>query len=431
MVVSAADAAHLLQRSGFRVDPVEHAAIRKLASRAAAVDRVCDISRNPAAVSPIPFTTPPDNYHAWKTMTYWWLERMRTSPTPIVEKMTLFWHGHFATGLDKVLDMGVMAEQHMTLREHALGDFHAMAQAISVDPAMLKYLDNWLNFTGKVQENFARELMELFTLGVGNYTQADVVSMARAWTGHSVDDSYRHYQFHPDWHDGGSKVLFGKTQSWDGPAALTEIIKGSKAVPSSKFIAAKVFSHLAYPIAPTSSIVTSLATTFRSSGWDILALVKAIFKSTAFWSSTARRALVRPPIEWFAGTLQATGLPASKIPVDTLVQAGQIPFLPPDVDGWGNNSYWLATSQLWGRSRWATDASAHAQLAGVLAGVDALTAKDAVQKAFDQFGVTAPSYYTRTALEACVTQTKADGDGWLLPMQLVHLLMLSPDFTVH
>jgi uncharacterized protein (DUF1800 family) len=431
VVVSLADATHLLRRSGFWVDPVEVAAIRKLPSRAVAIDRVLDISRNPVAEPPIAFTKPPDNYTAWKAMTYWWLDRMRTSPTPIVEKMTLFWHGHFATGLDKVPDMGVLAEQHMTLRKHALGDLHAMAQEISVGPAMLLYLDNWLNLAGKPQENFGRELMELFTMGVGNYTHDDVVAMTRAWTGHTLEAGYRTYRFNPQYHDAGSKTLFGKTQVWDGPAALTEILKGTKAVVASKFIAAKVFSYLAYPIAPTSSTITTIATKFRSSGLDIRTLVEAVFTSTAFWSTAARRAIVRPPIEWFAASLRATGLPASKIPVEALVQAGQVPFLPPDVDGWGSNAYWLSTSQMWGRSRWATDASAHAQLAGVLAGAGDLPAKDAVQQAFDLFGITQPNYYTRTALEAAVTKTKADGDAWLVPMQLVHLLMVSPDFTVN
>ncbi len=431
MPVSIADASHLLRRTGFFVDPAEVTAITKLASRAAAIDRVLDTTRNPAVKLPIGFGKPPDNYLAWRSMTYWWLDRMATTPTPIVEKMTLFWHGHFATSLDKVLDMGVMAEQHSTLRQHALGDFHAMAQAISVDPGMLKYLDNWLNFAGKVQENFARELMELFTMGVGSFTEADVVAMARAWTGHGADVTFRHYAFSPALHDNGTKFMFGRMESWDGPAALTEILKGGKAVVSSKFIAAKVFSYLAYPIAPTSPVITPIATAFRSSGLSIRALVKAVLTSAEFWSATARRALVRPPMEWFAATLRATGQKASKISDDAIVQSGQIPFMPPDVNGWGANEQWLSTSQVWGRATWAADASAAAALAGVLVTSSLLTPQAAVQKAFDRFGINEPSAKTRAALEACFTQTKAAGKSAAIPAQLMHLLMLSPDFMVH
>jgi uncharacterized protein (DUF1800 family) len=431
MAVSTADAAHLLRRSGFGVSSTALAELTPLSSRAAAVNKVLDLSKNPVAVSPVSTTAKTvDNFGAWKTMTYWWLDRMATSPTPIVEKMTLFWHGHFTSSLDSVGDMGVLAEQHMTIRKYALGDFHAFTQAMSINRGMLKYLDNWLNFVGKVQENFARELMELFTLGVGNYTQDDVVSMARAWTGHGFDLVNGGYKFTPEYHDNGMKVLFGQTRNWNGPAAVTEILKGTKAVASSKFIAAKLFSYFAYPVAPGDAVVTPLATTFRSSGLSIAALVKAIFNSTAFWSTTARAAQVRPPVEWFAASLKATGLPASKIPVVTIAQAGQMPFAPPDVSGWGSGTDWLSTSNMWGRTEWAAYARSLAYYAGVLAGVQNLTPAEMVQKAFDQFGITAPSASTRAALEAACEKTRSDGAGWVLPATLVQLVMISPEFQV-
>ena len=432
MVLPAADAAHLLRRSGFGVTPANLTKYMKMSSRAAAVNAVMDISLNPRATSPVPtnVAVTADNFGAWKSMTYWWLDRMATSPTPLVEKMCLFWHGHFTSSLDTIGDMGVVAEQHMKMRTYALGDFHALTQAMAINPGMLKYLDNWLNFAGKVQENFARELMELFTMGVGNYTQDDVVAMARAWTGHGFDAAGRNYKFNSQYHDAGYKVLFGKSRTWNGPAAITEILKSSKAVPSSRFITAKLFSFFAYPVGPNDPVVIPLADKFRASGLNTKTLVKAIFNSTAFWSDAARVPQVRQPMEWFAATLKATGLKASTIPAATIIQAGQTPFNPPDVSGWSGGADWLSTSNVWGRTQWATYARYYAWQAGVLAGVQSMTPAAAVQKAFDQFGVVDPSATTRAALEAAAAEIVADGEGWVLPAMLVHLVMISPEFQV-
>jgi uncharacterized protein (DUF1800 family) len=307
-----------------------------------------------------------------------------------------------------------------------------MTQAVSRDPAMLLYLDNYANFAGRFQENFARELMELFTMGLGNYTQADVSALTRAWTGHSVDDSYRTYLFRAAYHDNNGKRLFGgPSKNWDGPAALTEILKGVMAVPCSRFITAKVFSFLAYPVEPGDPVVTPLADAFRASDLNVLALVKAIFNSPAFWSDTARHALVRSPIEWVVAALQATGIPTTTVPAQTvLAQAGQLLFSPPDVSGWGQNEYWLSTSNLWGRSQWASFVRYYAWQAGLLSGMEKLSVPERVQRAFDQFGITEPSPTTRAALEGYCTKALADGDGWSIPAMLVHLLLLSPDLQV-
>jgi uncharacterized protein (DUF1800 family) len=431
MSISPVDAAHLLRRSGFGVTQAALSELTQCASREAAVDRVLDTSKAPSASLPIPTTRPSDNFTAWRTMSQWWLERMRTSPTPIVEKMTLFWHGHFCSGLDKVGDMGILAQQHMTLRQHALGDFHELAQAVSIDPAMMGYLDNWFNLAGRVQENFARELMELFTMGLGYYTQDDVVSMARAWTGYSVGDEGRTFLLRSQYHDNGTKQLFGVApRNWDGPSALTEILKGSKATPASRFVAAKLFSFLAYPVAPSDPVVTPLAEAFRSSNLSIAALLRAIFTSDAFWSPAARHALVRSPIEWFVAGMQATGTNATMISTEHLGLAGQVLFLPPEVAGWGRNEEWLGTAAVWGRSQWATLARYFAWRDGWLKGVEWLPVPEMVQKALDAFGIVDPAPTTRAALEAACTTTIARGYGGTLRLVLVQLLLLSPDFMV-
>jgi uncharacterized protein (DUF1800 family) len=432
LAVSIADASHLLRRSGFGVNPTKLAELTKLSSRNAAVDRVLDLSKVPAGTMPIPPVDVEQQYPQWIDATTWWLERMRTTPVPIVEKMALFWHGHFATAIEKTPVMAALAKQNNLFRANALGNFHTLAQGVSIDPAMLHYLDNWLNSVWGPQENFARELMELFTLGPGNYTQPDVVSMAKAWTGHSISETDLSYLFRTTWHDNSQKQLFSVAKrNWNGPAALTEVIKGSKAVPSSQFITAKVFSYLAYPVKPTDAVVAPLATTFRSSGWSILALVKAIFQSTAFWSTTARRALVRTPTEYFVAALQATNLPVGKaMPQWWSWGAGQVLFNPPNVAGWGQNGYWLNTSTTWARQSFASYLRWVGMDAGVLASTLNATPAAAVDQAFALFGITEPSPTTRAALEAYVTRARAEGDAWAVQPNLILLTVLSPDFQV-
>lgn len=432
MPVSTADAAHLLRRTGFGVDAKRLTELTKLSSRNAAVDRVLDVKLAPKSGMPIPPFSTDGQYEQWLASVHWWLDRMRTTPVPIIEKLTLFWHGHFVSAISKVPAMAPLATQNQLFRANALGNYHTLAQGVSVDPAMLFYLDNWLNSVWGPQENFARELMELFTMGQGNYTQADVVAMARAWSGHSLDETTYKYLFRSTWHDNGSKQLFSvAAKNWNGPAALTEIIKGSKAVPAARFITAKLFSFLAYPVKPTDPVVAPLADAFRKSSWSILALVKAILRSDAFWSPTARRALVRGPVEWFVACLQATGIPATSAnPQWWMETTNQVLFDAPNVSGWGQNGYWLSTSSMWGRAGFTSHLRWLAREAGVLSSTLSATPAVAVQQAFTQFGITEPSASTRAALEAYVTKARAQGDGWSVQPGLIMLTALSPDFQV-
>ena len=249
-----------------------------LADRDAAIARVTDVSLAPPATgAPLDGGWVEGQWEAWYQLCWWWMERMRTSPVPLVEKMVLFWHNHFVSGQEKLYDMGLLYTQNQLFRQHALGDYHALVQGMAIDPAMLWYLDNAENVAGREQENFAREVMELFTMGQGNYTEADVISMARAWTGHNVIHrrSLATCSGRPR-HDNGTKVLFGgPATNWNGPATLTEILRGSRAVPASRFITAKLFSYLAYPIAVTDPLVASLADGFRAADLSILSLVRA------------------------------------------------------------------------------------------------------------------------------------------------------------
>src|SRR5205814_10184532 len=146
----------------------------------------------------------------------WWLERMLTSPAPLVEKMTLFWHGHFATSVQKVRDGYWMWLQYDTLRRNALGNFGTLVKAISRDPAMMIYLDLQQSRKEHPNENWARELMELFTVGIGNYSETDIRESARAFTGYRIDMTNQQFRFAPKQHDDGPKTFMGKTGPWNG-----------------------------------------------------------------------------------------------------------------------------------------------------------------------------------------------------------------------
>src|SRR5262249_43543969 len=176
-----------------------------------------------------------------KQLAAWWLYVMLNTPFPLLERMTLFWHGHFATSADKVNDAALMMQQNRLLRRCALGDFRVMVQEISRDPAMLMYLDSATNRRAHPNENYARELMELFCLGEGNYTEKDVQELARCFTGWEIKlGKFRFNQFQ---HDSGAKTVLGKTDVFVNGESIGWILEQPQA---SGFIAGKLFMHVVY-----------------------------------------------------------------------------------------------------------------------------------------------------------------------------------------
>ncbi|MEY2611463.1 MAG: hypothetical protein RL069_274, partial [Planctomycetota bacterium] len=166
----------------------------------------------------------------------WWVHRMIHSPSPLIEKMTLFWHGHFATGADKVIDTELMAQQNQVLRKHAIGDYRQLVHEVAKDPAMLLYLDSASNRKAHPNENFARELMELFCLGEGNYSEKDVQELARCFTGWEI--RRKSFRFNSYQHDSGAKTLFGIEGIESGEAAIDQVL-AHRAMPM--FMAKKLF----------------------------------------------------------------------------------------------------------------------------------------------------------------------------------------------
>ena len=178
--------------------------------------------------------------------------------------MTLFWSNHFVSSFDKVYDARAMWDQVQLYRSLALGNFRTLCHQMALTVAMLEYLDNATNAAGSPNQNFARELIELMTLGPGNYTEADVDASARAWTGHGIDDSVqpRRYVFRPTWHDNGTKTFFGTTKNWDGPAIIDEILDNpAKRTIMARFICRKLWGWFAYA-KPADAVINGLADVF-------------------------------------------------------------------------------------------------------------------------------------------------------------------------
>ncbi|MBS1846868.1 MAG: DUF1800 domain-containing protein, partial [Actinobacteria bacterium] len=267
----------------------------------------------------------------------WWLTRMAKTSTPLREKLVLLWSSHFATSIVKVADAGYMYRQNNLFRRSGAGRFETLAAGISRDPAMMIWLDLRTDVAGKPNENFAREFMELFTLGVGNYTQTDVTQAARAFTGWGFDPMTGDFRLRVRKHDNGTKVFLGEHGNFDGD----DIVRIVCARPeSARFIAAKLFSHLACPVKTTDPIVDDLVGAYGT-GQDLTALVQAILLHPQFRSTATRAGLVKQPIEYVVGAAKALGIdPGAKIAKSgrsllptAAAMLAQVPFAPPNVGG--------------------------------------------------------------------------------------------------
>jgi uncharacterized protein (DUF1800 family) len=424
------DVVHLLRRAGFGGKPAEITALLALPSWAAVVDQVLDTTKNPVDTIPATVDDDVDRYYPpWVASVRYWLDRMATTPTPIVEKMTLFWHSNLASSTDACLPRH-MFRQIKTYRSLALGDVHALLQAMAIDPAMLQYLNNASNVAAEPNENFARELMELFTLGNGAFTEADVIGMARAWTGYNYDRPGEQFVYRANKHDAGPKTIFGITKDWNGPDALTEIVRGSRQQTCARFLAAKVWSFFASP-SPAGALVDDLATAFIASGMNVKALLRAVFLRPEFRLAATRSALVRSPIEFMVATMRALGMNAATLhPEWWLEGMGQNPYQPPNVSGWKQNAAWISTSAQWAKGEFAGWARWKANDAGIFSGAGSLSPAAAATAAFERFGIEDPSPLTRQRIEEYVAREQAARRTWTIPPNLVTLTLLSPDFQL-
>ncbi len=357
MTHSAADThrlAHLLRRAGFGARGPEWAAYSKM-GLAGATRRLL----HPETVAdPFPALLAEVqgdyvDFDSLDSIKKWWLYRMSHSPRPLEEKMTLFWHGHFATANYKVDHPRRMWEQNETFRTHALGNFRTLLAAVSRDPAMLVWLDGAENRRGKPNENYGRELLELFTLGAGGgYTEADVKECARAFTGWQFDRDTDTFKFNAEQHDDGEKTFLGQTGNLNGDDILDIVVKHPS---TARFVCTKLFKFYVHD-APTPADIKPLTQAYFASGYEIRAVLTALLNSPAFYSDAALHAKIKSPTEYIVTALRTLDAPFSAANNNLLGAGrtmGQELFNPPNVKGWSGGKTWMNTMTLIARANFA------------------------------------------------------------------------------
>ena len=397
---TSASAAHLLQRAGFGGRPEEVAALAALGPRDAVRQLVRwqsvpedfvafdESDLHDPSLEPFPASRPattdaakrdgqalgvaakPDGNRRLQPVTnkffywlrasrlethrlsYWWAERMLVTPRPLQEKMALFWHGHFATSEEKVRDYRKMLRQNMLFRDKGNGSFRELLIGVAQDPAMLAYLDAGVNVKGAPNENFAREIMEMFTLGVGRYSEHDIRDAARAFTGWNAQDLQ--FTFDPARHDDGIKRVLGREGRLDGIQVIDTLLAQPVA---GEFIAGKIYTYFVREeLSP--ALRTELGKRLRASNYDIAELLETVFLSRDFYSEATVAGRVRPPVELVvstyrqAGLKQLPGVPDFNEATESL---GQKLFYPPTVAGWAHGRSWITPGLLFARSNFAYD----------------------------------------------------------------------------
>jgi len=275
---------------------------------------------------------------------------MAYTKRPLQEKMVLFWHGILTSSFQKVGSATpAMHVQNTLFRDMGMGRYDDMLKAVSRDPAMLIYLDSRVNRKKAPNENYSRELMELFTLGIGHYTEDDVREAARAFTGWEIRGK-KNFLFNEKQHDFNDKTFLGQNGAWDGDD-IVDIIMQQPAAGS--YIVRRLWEFFAYPD-PEPTVVARLAAVFHDNNTEIRPVMRAIFESDEFYSDRAFRALVKSPAEVVASTVRALGIETSRALFPRSMDSmGQALFNPPDVSGWDGGGTWINSATLLERVNFA------------------------------------------------------------------------------
>jgi uncharacterized protein (DUF1800 family) len=335
-----ADIAHLLRRATFGPFPGQVDALVP-AGTAAALNSVLT-----SAPSALP--APPGYVYLSIEPVEWWLRRVRDPGAGLVEKMVWFWHGLLVSAQDKVNDWEWMWEQNLLFRQYALGNFRSLMQAITIDRAMLFYLDGNRSNATSPNENFGRELMELFTLGIGNYTENDVKAGAKALAGWDINWSASS----PPYSTRDQYEVLTSPVAYLGQQVLTQAdvvntVCNHPAMPG--FITTKLYKFF-HGVAPSAATVASLSNTFTSNNLEIAPVVNAILNDPLFFDATRRLNRPRVPFEWITAAFAATGSTDYVSSQASCSALGQTPFYPPNVAGWPSGMTWLSPSQAIGRA---------------------------------------------------------------------------------
>ncbi len=366
-------AAHLLNRAGFGGPPDEIQQLVALGPESA-VARLVDYERIPDT-TPAPKWARPDPERREKLqalrkadaeqrrqmqreerrvqreqmteLRHWWLSRMAQGPRPFQEKMVLFWHGHFATSVDKVREPYLMWRQNELFRRLATDNWLRLLVEMAQDPAMLIWLDQAQSRKQHPNENFAREVMELFTLGEGHYTERDITEAARALTGWSYNREAQKFVDRPALHDPGVKTVLGRTGQLNGRDVLAQIVAQPQAA---RFITAKLWNFFAGQPA-SAELADALAANFRQQGNNFKPFLRVLLRSEEFYDAALIRAQVKSPAQWLAGTIRMleSTLPPPQLSGGLTRELGQDLFAPPNVKGWDGGFSWITTNTLLAR----------------------------------------------------------------------------------
>jgi uncharacterized protein (DUF1800 family) len=369
-------------------------------------------------------------------LTVWWLTRMLTTSRPLQEKMTLFWHGHFATAVQKVREPAFMYGQNQLFRQNALGTFDTLLSGVYKDPAMLIWLDGWRNTKQAPNENFAREVMELFTLGHGNYTEDDVHAGAKAFTGWQLNASTGVVTFNPRLHDESIKTYLGQTGNFDGEAAVRILAAHPATGP---FLAGKLWTFFASDT-PPSAVVAAMANAYYTSGHSIREMVRVMFSRPEFYTSDVKTGHIKSPTEFVLSGIRQLGLPTTNLTAvpRTLALLGQELFNPPNVGGWSGGPTWINATTMLGRFNFASQLTGDLGNATVssfdpaafLASSGAQTMETLARYVAGALGIDAGSTTAKALLTYAGTGSVARPDIQTKLRGLVHLTLVSPEFQV-
>lgn len=368
-----------------------------------------------------------------------WMYRLVMTDTPLREKMCLFWHRLFATGHTKLIQGRVVTNQINMFREHGMGKFDNLLIELSKDPSMIMWLDNQDNHASNINENYGREILELFSMGVGNYTEDDIKETARAFTGWSIvnpeymsikmrNNTMRpfgymswQFQYNEDDHDHGEKTILGETGDWNGEDAVRIICKQEA---TARFLARHLYHFFVadeppvpqWPHEPPGDpqAIETLVKVYFDSGYNITSMLEAIFKSDFFKSETVRYARIKSPAEIVVGTMRLAG-PIRNLPSDDAAAAssacanmGQALLRPPSVEGWQGGTEWINTGAYVERVNFASRILKDTHKSGVRdiidrikskADVDSMTSDNLVDACLDVLGPLEVTESTRTGLK--------------------------------
>ncbi len=284
----------------------------------------------------------------------WWLKRMIETPRPLEEKMTLFWHGHFATSYRTIENSYHMVQQNEFFRRNAVGNFADLLFGIIRDPAMLVYLNNNTSRKNKPNENLAREIMELFSLGVGNYTENDIKEGARALTGYTFEDD--EFEFQRNNHDNGEKTILGRNGTIDGDGFVNAILEQPAC---SKFLATKLYRYFVhdYPSGRKkldeagAAVIREMSNTLRRTKYQLTPTLRQLFLSQHFYDAAVRNEQIKSPVQLVVGAIRSLNAPARDLATlcDATNMMGQNIFFPQSVKGWDGGRTWINTATMYVR----------------------------------------------------------------------------------